>query len=26
MSKEIRGGAKIKEFFEQLYVEYARNF
>lgn len=24
--KEMKGGAKIKEFFEKLYVEYARNF
>ena len=25
-SKEMRGGAKIKEFFEKVYVEYARNY
>lgn len=25
-SKEIKGGAKIKEFFEKLYDDYTRNF
>jgi len=25
-SREMRGGAKIKEYFEELYVDFARNF